>query len=77
MSMRDGLGQRRGNLLDQLLLPLQIDGREELVLVNRLEQRLVLGLALLLGVGERGDRPLAAVEIELGGAALRQIEQLL
>ena len=43
--------------------------------VNRLEQRLVFLLALLFGVGERGDRPLPAVEIELGGATLRQVEE--
>jgi hypothetical protein len=39
------LGQRRGDLLHQLLLPLHVHRREQLVLVNRLEQRLVFASA--------------------------------
>jgi hypothetical protein len=70
-------GQRGGNLLDQLLLPLDIHRREQLVLVNRLQQFLVLVLALLFGVGERGHVPQLSVELELLGAAIGQFEQFL
>src|SRR5690349_4003301 len=46
--------QGGGDLLDQLLLPLNIDRREQLVLVDDLQQLLVFVLALLFGIREGG-----------------------
>jgi hypothetical protein len=69
-------GQRGGNLLDELFLPLDVDGGKELVLVNRLQEFLVLVLALFLGIGERRHEADFSVEFELRGAAIGQLEQL-
>ena len=70
------LGQRRGNLLDQLLLPLDVDRRKQFVLVNGLEQLLVFVLARVLRVGERRDVAKSAVQVQLRGALVRKLEQL-
>lgn len=43
-------GKPGRDLFHELLLPLDIDRREELVFMNRLQQFLVLGLTLILGV---------------------------
>ena len=68
--------RKRGrNLLDELLLPLNVHRREELVLVNGLEQRFVFVLALLFGVGERRHVPQLAVELELRGALIGEFEK--
>jgi hypothetical protein len=63
------------DLLDQLLLAEDVDRREQLVLVDRLQQLLVLVFTLILGVGERGNGPERTVEVELRRALLRQLEQ--
>ena len=68
-------GKRRGNLLDERLLQLDIDRREHLVFVNRLEQLLVLVFALLFRVGERRDVPLLVVNVDLLRALLRELEE--
>src|SRR6266511_4491822 len=47
-------GERCRNLLDELLLAGYVDGRKELVFMQRQQQLLVLVLALLFRVGERG-----------------------
>ena len=69
------LRQRRGDLLDQLLLPLNIHRGKQLVLVDRLQQLLVLVLALVLGVGERRHVAQLAIEFELLSAAVGKLEQ--
>src|SRR5688572_30375540 len=71
------LGQRGGNLLHELLLALDVDGSEELVLVYGLQQRLVFVLALLLRVGERRHVTQLAIELELRGAAVGEVEEFL
>lgn len=70
-------GQRGRNLLDQLLLTLNIDRREEFILVNRTEQFLVLDLALLLRIGERRHMPEISLLLELHGAAGREFQKFL
>jgi hypothetical protein len=57
------LGQLLGDLLDKLLLTLDVNGREELVFVNRLQEILVLLLALIFSIGETMER----------GAACRRV----
>lgn len=71
------LGFRKGgrNLLDELLLPLNIHRRKELVLVDRLQQVLIFGFALILGIGERGHVTKLAVKFQLRGAAFGEFEQ--
>src|SRR5688572_26431908 len=71
------LGQRGGNLLHELLLALDVDGSEELVLVYRLQERLVFVLALLLGVGEGRHVTQLAIELELRGAAVGEFKEFL
>ena len=68
--------QRCRDQLDELLLPPDINGGEQLILVNRLEQHLVLVLALLFGVGKRRDAPAIPVEPELFRAAVGELQQL-
>ena len=68
-------GQRRRNLLDQLLLALDVDRREQLVLVDRLEQLLVFVLALIFGVGKRRHVAERAIELQLRGAAIGQLDE--
>src|SRR4051812_38972925 len=70
-------GQRRRDLFDQLLLPLDVDRRKQLVVVNRLQQRLVLVLALLFGIREGWDMAQLAIELQLRGAALGELQQFL
>ena len=70
-------GQLRGNLLDELLLALNVDGREQLVLVDRLQQRLVFLLALVFSVGKRRNVSHLAIELQLVGAAFGELQQLL
>ena len=61
--------RKRGrDLLDELLLPLDVHGREELVLVDGLQQLFVLLFALVLGIGERRYVAQLAVEIEFRAA---------
>ena len=67
--------KRRRNLLDERFLQLKINRREHLVLVNRLEQLLVLVLALFFRVGERGDVPLFVVDLDLLRALFRELEE--
>ena len=43
-------GQRRCDLLNEVLLSLDINRREELILVDGLQKVLVFGLALLFGI---------------------------
>ena len=57
-------GEGGGNLLDELLLPLNINRREQLILVNGLEQVFVLRLTLLLGIRERRYVPKVAFFLE-------------
>lgn len=45
-----GFRKRRRDLLDQLFLTLNIDGRKELVLVDRLKKLLVFRFALVFGI---------------------------
>ena len=68
------LGQQRGDLLHELLLALDIDRREELVFVNRLQQLLVLVLALIFNVRKGGNEPALAIKVELGCALTREFE---
>ena len=58
------LRQRRGNLLDQLLLPLNIHRRKQFVLVNGLQQLLVFVFALLFGVRKRRHVPQFPIQVE-------------
>ena len=68
-------GQRRRNLLDELLLALNVDRREQLVLVNRLKEILVLRFALFFCVGKRRYVPKIAFRFEFRRALIRQFEQ--
>src|SRR5690349_15845723 len=65
------------NLLHQLLLALDINRREELVLMNRLQQRFVRLFALVFRIGERRNRSQLPIERQLVGAAFGEFEQLL
>jgi hypothetical protein len=49
--------------------------REQLVLVDRLQQLLVLILALLFRVGERRDVAKRAVQFQLRGALIREFDE--
>ena len=69
------LGKRRGNLFDQPLLTFDVNGRKQLVLVDRLQQLFVFVLALFFHVGKRRDVPLLVVEIELLRALLGELEE--
>lgn len=69
------LGQGGRDLLDELLLPLNVYGRKQLVLVDRLEQLFVFLFALILGVGKRRDVPQLSIELELGRALVRQLQE--
>ena len=71
------LGQLGRDLLDELLLPLNVDGREQFVFVDRLQQLLVLLFALIFSVGERGNVAQLAIELQLVGAAFGEFQQLL
>ena len=68
--------QRRGNLLDELLLSLDIHGGKQFVLVDRLKQLFVFVLALVFRVGKRRQVAAFAIEAQLGGAAVGKLEQL-
>jgi hypothetical protein len=68
-------GQRRRNLLDEGLLELNIHRRKHFVFVNRLEQLLVLVLALFFRVRERRDVPLFVVDLDLLRALFRELEE--
>ena len=70
-------GERGGNLLDELLLPLNVDGCKQLVFMNRLQQFLVFLFALVFSVGERRNVSQLAIELQLVGAALGERQQLL
>ena len=67
--------ERRGDLLDQLLLPLDVDRREELVFVDCLEQVLVLRLSLFLRVGKRRNVSQVAFLLQLGRAQICQFKE--
>ena len=69
--------ERRGDLLDQLLLSLNVHRRKQLVFVNRLEQLLVLVLALFLRVGKRWQMAPLPFELQLRRTAVRKLEQFL
>src|ERR1051325_3452905 len=69
-------GQRGSDLFDECFLSLNIDGGEQLVLVNRLQQLLVLVLALLFGVRERWNMTELRIELEFGSAAVSELEEL-
>jgi hypothetical protein len=58
-----------------LFLSLNVDGRKQLVLVNRLQQLLVFGLALVFGIGERGHVTELAIEFQLRCATFGKLEQ--
>jgi len=69
--------QRRGDLLDELLLTLNVDGREHLVFMDGLKQVLIFGLALLLGVREGRDMTEVSLVLQLARTACCQIEKFL
>lgn len=69
------LGQGRGNQFHELLLTLDIDGRKELVLVNRLQQLFVFVLALPLGIREGWRAPERTLQLQLRGALIRQLDE--
>ena len=62
---------------DELLLALDVDRREQLVLMNRLQQVFVLLLTLFLGVGKGRHVAQFSVQLQLRRAAFGQFEQLL
>lgn len=71
------LRQSRGDLFNELLLTLEVDGREQLVLVNSLEQLLVFVLALLFGIGERRYVTQLPIEVQLVRAARGEFQEFI
>jgi len=69
------LGQRRRNLFNQLLLPLDVHRREELVLVDGLQQLFILVSELILGVGKRRHVAECAVQLQLRRALIGQLDE--
>jgi hypothetical protein len=70
-----GLGEGGSNLLDELFLALNIHWRKKFVLVDRLQQRLVLRLALIFSIRERRHVAQLPVQFQFGGALFRKFEQ--